>query len=94
MCDVAITGIKSAFWRQLLADVLGAEIATVNSMEGAAYGVALPAGVGAEIWPTVEAAGDAVVRLTGTTEPGANRAIYEQGYPAYHGLYPALAATY
>lgn len=36
-------GLKSALWRQMLADTFGAEIATVTSTEGAA----LLAGVGA-----------------------------------------------
>jgi xylulokinase len=33
-------------WRQILADVLGVELAMVNTTEGAAYGAAILAGVG------------------------------------------------
>lgn len=33
-------GTASRLWRQILADVLEAEIATVNTTEGAAYGAA------------------------------------------------------
>jgi xylulokinase len=40
-------GTASALWRQILADVLDAEIATVSTTEGAAYGAGLLAGVGA-----------------------------------------------
>lgn len=87
-------GVKNAVWRQMLADVLRAEIATVTSTEGAAYGAALLAGVGAGVWPTVEAACEATVRVTGTTPPGADQAAYDRHYPLYRGLYPALTKTF
>ena len=48
-------GTASALWCQILADVLDAEIATVDTTEGAAYGAALLAAVGAGWFPTVEA---------------------------------------
>jgi len=83
-------GLRSGLWRQMLANAFGAEIATVTSTEGAAYGAALLAGVGAGVWPSVEAAGDATVRVTGTTIPGPDAAIYERLYPHYRALYPAL----
>src|SRR5690554_1229004 len=44
-------GAKSPLWRQILADVLGTELVTVNTTEGAAYGAALLAGVGTGVWP-------------------------------------------
>ncbi len=37
-------GTASPLWRQILADVLGAELATVSTTEGAAYGAALLGG--------------------------------------------------
>src|SRR5207248_7994322 len=40
-------GTASPLWRQILADVLGADIATVTTAEGAAYGAAVLAAVGA-----------------------------------------------
>jgi xylulokinase len=49
-------GAKSLLWRQVLADVLEAELVTVNTTEGAAYGAALLAGVGAGVWRDVDAA--------------------------------------
>ena len=49
-------GARSLLWRQILADVLGAELVTVNTTEGAAYGSALLAGVGAGLWPDVDSA--------------------------------------
>ena len=63
-------GTASPLWRQILADVLGAEIATVNTTEGAAYGAGLLAAVGAGWFPTVEAAAEALVSATPVASPG------------------------
>jgi xylulokinase len=84
-------GARSALWRQILADVFDAEIVTVNVTEGAAYGAALLAGVGAGIYPDVPSACDAVIKVTGSTRPGAAEAMYATYYPRYRALYPALA---
>ena len=88
---VAGGGAKSRLWRQILANVLNVEVVTVNTAEGAAYGAALLAGVGAGAWPDVPAACAATVKL-GTSQPLDEReaAIYEQMYAQYRSLYPAL----
>lgn len=84
-------GAKSPLWRQILADVLNAELVTVNTTEGAAYGAAMLAGVGAGVWPSVDAAAAACVQLTGSTRPQAEGvARYEKVYALYRQLYPAL----
>ncbi|MEZ4701416.1 MAG: xylulokinase [Rhodothermales bacterium] len=84
-------GAKSAVWRQILADILGAELVTVNTTEGAAYGAALLAGVGAGAWPDVDTAARSCIRITGSTpcreESVAAYALY---YDQYRALYPAL----
>jgi len=84
-------GARSALWRQILADVFNAELVTVNTTEGAAFGAALLAGVGTDIWHSVEEACQATVRPTGSTQP-VTWAVekYEQGYALYRKLYPAL----
>lgn len=88
-------GARSPIWRQILADVLNAELVTVNTTEGAAYGAALLAGVGAGVWPDVDAACAATIRVTGSTAPNADAAAkYDALYPAYGALYPALQATF
>jgi xylulokinase len=96
IAQVRITGggARSPLWRQILADVLGAELVTVNTTEGAAYGAALLAGVGAGAWPDVAAACAATVRITGRTPPGPAAATYDQIYPSYRHLYPALSPTF
>jgi xylulokinase len=87
-------GTASPLWRQILADVLGAEIATVNTTEGAAYGAALLAAVGADWYPTVEAAAAACVRVTPVAAPGPDRGAYADAHATYRELYPALAPLF
>ena len=88
-------GARSALWRQILADVLGSELVTVNTTEGAAYGAALLAGVGAGVWPDGESACAATIRVTGSTTPNAEAVgAYQKQYELYQGLYPALRATF
>jgi xylulokinase len=92
---VAGGGARSALWRRICASVLGVELVTVNSTEGAAYGAALLAGVGAGTWPTVEAACDAAIAVTGRDEPDASWAkAYDGLYLRYHDLYTALKPTF
>ncbi|MDM8527681.1 xylulokinase [Anaerolineales bacterium HSG24] len=84
-------GSKSPLWRQILADVLQVELVTVNTTEGAAYGAALLAGVGAGTWSTVDEACQAGIELTGSTKPTTEGiAAYELFYAQYRELYPAL----
>jgi xylulokinase len=87
-------GIVSELWRQILADVLGAEIATVNTSEGAAYGAGLLAAVGAGWYPSVEAAAADLVSATPVAAPGPDAARYGDALEVYRGLYPALAPTF
>ena len=69
-------GTKSPLWRQIMADVLGVELVTVNTTEGAAYGAALLAAVGAGIFANVPEACAATIHITGRTAPGPNAAAY------------------
>jgi xylulokinase len=87
-------GARSPLWRQILADVFGTELVTVNVTEGAAYGAALLAGVGAGVYHSVEDACARTVKITGSTEPTADAAIYDAYYPRYRALYPALAGEF
>ncbi len=87
-------GARSPLWQQILADVLGVELVTVNTTEGAAYGAALLAAVGAGVFPDVPTACAAVITVTGRTEPGSTSRFYEEMYPLYRALYPALRPTF
>lgn len=88
-------GAKSPLWRQILADVLGVELVTVNTTEGAAFGAALLAGVGAGFYDSVEAACAATIQLTGETQPSVGSSgAYQPYYECYRALYPALAPEF
>jgi xylulokinase len=87
-------GTASPLWRQILADVLGAEIATVSTSEGAAFGAGLLGAVGAGWFPAVGAATDAWVAMTVVAAPGPDAAIYRERHVGYRALYPALAPTF
>ena len=87
-------GAKSGLWRQILADVFQAELVTVNTAEGAAFGAALLAAAGTGAFGSVEEACQAVIRITSTTSPSHQRAIYQEHYPLYRDLYPALKPTF
>ncbi|HTG87014.1 MAG TPA: xylulokinase [Pyrinomonadaceae bacterium] len=84
-------GAKSNLWRQILADVLGSELVTVNTTEGAAYGAALLAGVAAGVWPNVDRACAQTIRVSDRVTPSeTNTARYAEMYRQYQSLYPAL----
>jgi xylulokinase len=86
-------GARSALWRQIQADIYGQPVQTVAAEEGAAYGAAILAGVGAKVWPSVDAACDAVVRVAGSTAPNSEDSLLmKKAYVAYRRLYPAMKA--
>jgi xylulokinase len=87
-------GAQSPLWRQILTDVFDTEIVTVNVTEGAAYGAALLASVGAGIYATVPEACKAVIRVVDRTQPGPAASVYADYYPRYRALYPALAPEF
>jgi xylulokinase len=87
-------GASSPLWGQILADVFNTEIVTVNVTEGAAYGAALLAGVGAEVYGSVAEACDTAIRVTGRKSPGPAARVYADYYPRYRALYPALAPEF
>ena len=83
-------GMASPFWRQVLADVLETELATVSTTEGAAYGAALLATEAAGWFPSVEAAVAALVSVTPVASPGPDVGRYAEAHETYRELYPAL----
>jgi xylulokinase len=87
-------GTASPLWRQILADVLDAEIATVRTTQGAAFGAALLATVGAGWYATTQEAAAALVTATVAATPGPDAEVYARAHQRYRALYPALAATF
>jgi xylulokinase len=84
-------GARSQLWRQIQADVYAHAVSTVAADEGAAFGAALLAGVGAKVWSTVDEACSECVRISQTVQPdAASSAVLQQQYQRYRRIYPAL----
>lgn len=88
-------GARSPFWRQLMADIFDTPIAITTSTEGPAFGAAILAATGAELFASVEEAADALVHVTARVTPDAGRAErYRDLHVAYQGLYQDLKARF
>lgn len=88
-------GARSAFWRQMLADVFAKPVVTLETQEGSAYGAALLALVGTGVYANVPEACRAVVRETERVESRSYEAQqYARGHQVYKALYPALKPIY
>jgi xylulokinase len=84
-------GARSALWRQMQADIYGAEVVTINIAEGPAFGAAILAGVGAGIYNSIQEATNQIVETTSSTRPAGDKVkVYEEYYRIYRSLYPAL----
>jgi xylulokinase len=88
-------GARSPLWRQIQADVYGHEVEIVEAEEGAAYGAAILAGVGAGAWKSVDEACAAVVRVATTVKAQPETVkVMNAGYTAYRRVYPATHAIF
>jgi xylulokinase len=87
-------GLASEVWRQILADVLDAELVTTSTTEGAAFGAAILAAVGVGWFADVQVATATLVRTSPAAGPGPGRAAYADAHAAYRELYPALAPIF
>ncbi len=88
-------GTKNALWRQILASTLNSELVTVNTTEGAAFGAALLAGVGAGAWQDIFTACKETIKITGHTSPDPKQVeVYQNSYQIYKALYPALKNSF
>jgi xylulokinase len=84
-------GGRSVLWRQMQADIYGAEVVTLQADQGPAYGAALLAGVGTGFFESVTAAVDQCVAVAGRTAPDtAVQPRYDEVYSIYRGLYAPL----
>lgn len=88
-------GARSPLWRQIQADVYNHEVEIVEAEEGAAYGAAILAAVGAKMWPSVDAACEAIVRVATRVAPQTKDAkTMQRNYGAYRKVYPATKAIF
>jgi xylulokinase len=88
-------GARSELWRQIQADIYGHEVEIMEAEEGAAYGVAILAGVAAGAWASVEAACDEVIRTRSRVAPEPHAVgLLNRQYQKYVALYPALRSVW
>lgn len=91
--DIRVSGggAESVLWRQILADIFNKPLKTVRASEGPALGVAILAGVGVGIYPSVEEACDKIIKYNNSVEPNDdNLEIYNKIYKTYNELYPKI----
>lgn len=88
-------GARSAFWKQVLADVFAKRVTTLASQEGSAYGAALLAMVGTGAFASVEEACRATIREVESIEPRPiESARYQKLHRVFQAIYPALKPIY
>jgi xylulokinase len=84
-------GARSPLWRQIQADVYAHEVEIVAAEEGAAYGAAILAAVGARHFASIDEACDAVIHVASRVKQNpASSALLQKNYVAFRRLYPAL----
>jgi xylulokinase len=82
-------GARGPLWRQIQADVYGQPVELLEAEEGGAFGAALLAGTSIGLWPDVESACAATVRVSDTIAPR-NAVVMQEAYNLYRRIYPAL----
>ena len=88
-------GGSSPLWRQMLADTYNCPVKTVASKEGPALGVAILAGVGAGLYPSVQEACEKMIQTNPPQEPILeNVPKYEKFYQMYRSLYPVMKDSF
>jgi xylulokinase len=88
-------GGRSPFWRQILADIFGKRVVSLESHEGSAYGAALLAMTGTGAYGSAPEACRAVIREVSSISPRAHETqIYNRAYEVYKALYPTLRPLY
>ena len=87
-------GARSSLWREIQAGVYGYTSDILTAEEGAAFGAALLAGVGAGAWPDTDAACDTAIHVAEQIKPDADTVNqYRDGYEIFRRLYPALRSV-
>lgn len=84
-------GARSPLWQQIQTDVFASPTELIEVEEGAAYGAAILAGVGAGAWNSVDDACEQTIRVANPIEPDRRSVnILDRNYKAYRLLYNAL----
>ena len=88
-------GAQSPLWSSILASVLRETLYPLAISEGAAYGAALLASVGAGVHATVAEASEAALSLKSDVDPqSSDSEHYRNLYDLYRSLYPDLKSFF
>ncbi|MDW6023440.1 xylulokinase [Mesorhizobium sp. BAC0120] len=88
-------GARSALWRQMQADLFDCDVVTTEgAAEGGAFGAALVAGVGIDMWPNAVEAAKVCRPVTRETPDSAGAKVLRKAFDVYAGLYHALAPSF
>ena len=88
-------GAKSPFWRQVVADIFGLQIAIPQNTEGAAMGAAILAGVGTGVFGDFFETTERILPVAMRVDPDPKQhEQYNEIYSHFVRLYPALKGHY
>lgn len=88
-------GAKSELWQQITADIFGEKISLLNIEQGPAFGAAIIAGVGAEVFSDFQTIIEELVDVVKIVEPIAeNVKKYNKNYKIYQNLYGNLKESF
>lgn len=86
-------GSQGPLWRQILANILGVSLQTVEGREHTAVGAAMLAGLGTHVFYDLAEAVARVVHYGATEQPDPEmQAVYVESHARFQALYPALRA--
>ena len=87
-------GAISSLWRQIQANVYGQTVEIVEAEEGAAFGAALLAGVGAGAWKTIDEACEKTIHVAEKIEPNEKSVeVLNHQYQAFKKVYSSLGSV-
>jgi sugar (pentulose or hexulose) kinase len=88
-------GARSAFWKQIEADVTGRPVLTTNNEEAATLGAAILAGKAVGLYSSVPEAVEQMVQIKARFEPKQeNIPLYDHAFRTYIDLYTALCPLF
>jgi len=88
-------GARSAWWRQLQADIYNATVVTPSSTAGAALGVAILAAVGTGAYTSVSQACEKIITTTDACKPNRKMVrLYDRHYEVFGKLYHHLKGDF
>ncbi len=88
-------GAKSPLWKKIMANVLNARLECLESEQGPGMGGAMLAMVACGVYPDVQSACDALVKVASVVEPEPELAAkYEARYQQFKKIYPACKALF